>query len=39
MTEIYYFSGTGSSFVVAGKLSELLEGNCIAISSVIDIHM
>lgn len=36
MTEIYYFSGTGNSFVVAKKLSELLEGNCIAISSVID---
>jgi len=35
-TEIYYFSGTGNSLVVARDIAEKLDGNLIAIPSVID---
>lgn len=33
-TEIYYFSGTGNSLVVARDISKKMEGNLIAISSI-----
>lgn len=35
-TEIYYFSGTGNSLVVARDIAEKMEGNLISIPSVID---
>jgi ferredoxin len=35
-TEIYYFSGTGNSLVVARDIAEKMKGNLIAIPSVMD---
>lgn len=35
-TEIYYFSGTGNSLVVARDLAERMEGNLISIPSMMD---
>ncbi len=35
-TEIYYFSGTGNSFVVARDIAEKIKGNLISIPSVMD---
>lgn len=35
-TEIYYFSGTGNSLVVARDIAEKMEGDLISIPSVID---
>lgn len=35
-TEIYYFSGTGNSLVVARDMAEKLEGNLISIHSMMD---
>jgi flavodoxin len=35
-TEIYYFSGTGNSLVVARDIAERMEGNLIAIPSMMD---
>jgi len=35
-TEIYYFSGTGNSLVIARDIAEKMEGNLISIPSVID---
>lgn len=35
-TDIYYFSGTGNSLVVARDIAEKMEGNLISIPSVID---
>ncbi|MCK9244810.1 MAG: EFR1 family ferrodoxin [Candidatus Marinimicrobia bacterium] len=35
-TEIYYFSGTGNSLVVARRLAEKTQGKLIAIASVIE---
>lgn len=35
-TEIYYFSGTGNSLVVARDLAKRLEGHLISIPSVMD---
>jgi ferredoxin/flavodoxin len=34
--QIYYFTGTGNSFVVARGVAEQLEGDLIAIPSVVD---
>ena len=34
--EIYYFSGTGNSLVVARDIAEKMEGNLISIPSVMD---
>jgi NAD-dependent dihydropyrimidine dehydrogenase PreA subunit len=34
--QIYYFTGTGNSFVVAKRVAEQLEGDLIAIPSVVD---
>lgn len=35
-TEIYYFSGTGNSLVVARDIAEKMKGNLIPIPSVVD---
>jgi hypothetical protein len=35
-TEIYYFSGTGNSLVVARDIAEKLDGKLISIPSVMD---
>lgn len=35
-TEIYYFSGTGNSLVVAKDIAEKMNGNLISIPSVMD---
>ncbi len=35
-TEIYYFSGTGNSLVVARDIAEKMEGNLISIPSMMD---
>lgn len=35
-TEIYYFSGTGNSLVVARDIAERLGGNLVSIPSVVD---
>lgn len=35
-TEIYYFSGTGNSLVVARDIAEKMKGNLISIPSVMD---
>jgi formate hydrogenlyase subunit 6/NADH:ubiquinone oxidoreductase subunit I/flavodoxin len=35
-TDIYYFSGTGNSLAIARDMSEKLNGNLIAIASVIN---
>lgn len=35
-TEIYYFSGTGNSLVVARDIAEKMEGNLIPIHSVVN---
>jgi flavodoxin len=35
-TEIYYFSGTGNSLVVARNIAEKTKGTLIAIPSVMD---
>jgi len=35
-TEIYYFSGTGNSLVIARDIAEKINGNLIPIPSVID---
>jgi len=34
--EIYYFSGTGNSLVVARDIAEKMNGNLISIPSVMD---
>ncbi|MGZ7136213.1 MAG: hypothetical protein ACXVHY_10080, partial [Methanobacterium sp.] len=34
--EIYYFSGTGNSLIVARDIAEKMNGNLISIPSVMD---